>query len=256
MTHSLYLIHRAFSEMSCQVVELNIGGHYFTTTRTTLTKEPESMLARMFEGDLEPSCKDSSGRYFIDRDGSAFQHVLTYLRGEKLPLAAFGADRLHLDAEYYQVRAAGPAAFHIALSQSGRTDMPTVLQLDGLGEFCKDNMTYAVGVKRAHAAAVEAAGQPFQDAKAAVLRRFWEESSSPSSNQFVQLWESSSSFNRHRTVGLDVIRIIDTHADLMAIELCVMGFQLDHEGHARDDFDDQNCHSKRASISPHTNVEF
>ena len=131
------------------------------------------MLARMFEGDLEPSCKDSSGRYFIDRDGSAFQHVLTYLRGEKLPPAAFGADRLHLDAEYYQVRAAEPVALQTAPLQSCRTDTPTVLQLDGLGELCKDNMPYAVCVKRAHAAAVEAAGQPFQDAKTYVIEGYW-----------------------------------------------------------------------------------
>lgn len=90
--------------MPYEVIELNIGGHYFATTRTTLTKEPESMLGRMFNGDLEPSLKDGSGRYFVDRDGSAFQHVLTYLRGEKLAAAAFGAERLHLDAEYYQVQ--------------------------------------------------------------------------------------------------------------------------------------------------------
>ncbi len=34
------------------IVELNVGGTHFTTTRSTLSKEPDSMLARMFAGDM------------------------------------------------------------------------------------------------------------------------------------------------------------------------------------------------------------
>ena len=45
-----------------QVVELNVGGTTYATTRSTLCKHPDSMLARMFEGDLQPSHLDSQGR--------------------------------------------------------------------------------------------------------------------------------------------------------------------------------------------------
>lgn len=45
------------------VVDLNVGGETFTTTVETLTKEPDSMLARMFKGEWDPPCqKDRSDR--------------------------------------------------------------------------------------------------------------------------------------------------------------------------------------------------
>ena len=50
------------SELLMQVVELNVGGTIYATTRSTLCKDPDSMLARMFEGDLQPSHLDSQGR--------------------------------------------------------------------------------------------------------------------------------------------------------------------------------------------------
>jgi BTB/POZ domain len=60
-------------------VKLDIGGHTFTTTLTTLTRIPDSMLGAMFSGrhTLE---KNESGAYFIDRDGTHFRHILNYLR--------------------------------------------------------------------------------------------------------------------------------------------------------------------------------
>ena len=44
------------------VVELNVGGTIFTTTKTTLNRDPNSMLARMFDGDLPPCQQDQQGR--------------------------------------------------------------------------------------------------------------------------------------------------------------------------------------------------
>ena len=46
--------------------------------------------------------QDSQGRYFIDRDGKLFHHILTYLRHDKLPPADMAVDVLE-EAEYYQV---------------------------------------------------------------------------------------------------------------------------------------------------------
>ena len=91
-----------------QVVELNIGGCLFTTTRSTLCKFPESMLATMFSStaDIPPAHTDSQGRFFIDRDGSRFADVLAFLREEPVTIPSTAKERAAMSAEasYYQVR--------------------------------------------------------------------------------------------------------------------------------------------------------
>ena len=85
-----------------KVITLNVGGTQYTTTLSTLTKYPDSMLGAMFSGrhDL-PQQED--GSYFIDRDGEVFKYILMYLRD---PTAAFirvsqleEAQQLHLKLE-------------------------------------------------------------------------------------------------------------------------------------------------------------
>ncbi|EDO30354.1 predicted protein, partial [Nematostella vectensis] len=61
------------------VVTLNVGGHFFTTRLSTLTKDQDSMLASMFSGRFNLDV-DSEGRFFIDRDGTYFVFLLNYLR--------------------------------------------------------------------------------------------------------------------------------------------------------------------------------
>uniref|UniRef100_A0A8C8J6S6 Uncharacterized protein n=1 Tax=Oncorhynchus tshawytscha TaxID=74940 RepID=A0A8C8J6S6_ONCTS len=65
---------------------LNIGGRLFTTTRSTLvSKEPESMLARMFrEKDVWGNKQDERGAYLIDRSPEYFEPILNYLRHGQL----------------------------------------------------------------------------------------------------------------------------------------------------------------------------
>ncbi|KAJ1525110.1 hypothetical protein ONE63_009952 [Megalurothrips usitatus] len=71
-------------------VTLNVGGKYFTTSRSTLvSKEPLSMLARMFaEGEngylMTPSNVDHTGAYLIDRSPTYFEPILNYLRNGQL----------------------------------------------------------------------------------------------------------------------------------------------------------------------------
>ena len=88
-----------------QVIELRVGQQCFTTTRATLCKDADSMLAKMFSGELPPSQKDSSGRFFIDRDGSRFATILALLRGEVVEIPASVKERAALaaDAAFYQV---------------------------------------------------------------------------------------------------------------------------------------------------------
>jgi len=72
-------------EKPAKWVSLNVGGKLFTTARTTLVdKEPNSMLARMFQSQLSPSDVDSTGAYLLDRSPMYFEPILNYLRCGKL----------------------------------------------------------------------------------------------------------------------------------------------------------------------------
>ena len=71
-------------------VTLNVGGKYFTTTRSTLvSKEPGSMLSRMFDDDdglMWNNSVDGNGAFLIDRSPVYFEPILNYLRHGELIL--------------------------------------------------------------------------------------------------------------------------------------------------------------------------
>lgn len=63
------------------LIPLNVGGHHFDTTPTTLCAGDgrHSMLCKLATTTL-PTHRDSTGRIFIDRDGDRFAIILNYLR--------------------------------------------------------------------------------------------------------------------------------------------------------------------------------
>ena len=62
-------------------VKLNIGGKLFTTTQSTLSKYPTSMLGCMFSGRYSIKDQmDEDGSIFIDRSPKHFEAVLDFLR--------------------------------------------------------------------------------------------------------------------------------------------------------------------------------
>uniref|UniRef100_A0A914XT90 BTB domain-containing protein n=2 Tax=Plectus sambesii TaxID=2011161 RepID=A0A914XT90_9BILA len=87
-------------------IRLNVGGHIFMTTKTTLTREPHSFFFRLCQEDPDlPSEKDDSGAYLIDRDAQYFGPVLNYLRHGKLVLNKHIAEEGVLEeAEFYNLR--------------------------------------------------------------------------------------------------------------------------------------------------------
>ena len=90
-------------------IALDIGGVHYSTSRSTLTKYPKSMLGIMFSGrhDLATmQCED--GSFFIDRDGTHFRHILNYLRDGKEVVESFpkSADvllELIRETKFYQL---------------------------------------------------------------------------------------------------------------------------------------------------------
>jgi hypothetical protein len=87
---------------SAKQVKLDVGGYKFSTTLTTLTADPDSMLAAMFSGRF-PVEKNEEGCVFIDRDGSYFHHILNWLRNGYLPPIDEERECLLIEARYYQI---------------------------------------------------------------------------------------------------------------------------------------------------------
>lgn len=85
-------------------IHLNVGGSLYSTCVETISSQPDSMLARMFLGQLD-SAKDDNGAYFIDRNGTLFRYVLNYLRTGTLELPASFCDweQLREEAEFFQL---------------------------------------------------------------------------------------------------------------------------------------------------------
>ncbi|XP_069462059.1 BTB/POZ domain-containing protein KCTD21 [Ambystoma mexicanum] len=86
-------------------ITLNVGGKIYTTSMSTLTSYPDSMLGAMFSGKM-PTKKDSQGNCFIDRDGKVFRYILNFLRTSHLDLPEDFQEMglLKREADFYQVQ--------------------------------------------------------------------------------------------------------------------------------------------------------
>ena len=84
------------------IISINVGGTVFSTTKTTLTVDPESMLARMCDTELSHE-RDSNGNIFLDRNPKAFEIILEFLRTGKLFNVGIGCtlEQLEAEADYF-----------------------------------------------------------------------------------------------------------------------------------------------------------
>jgi len=82
---------------------LNVGGVVYTTTRTTLTGLPGTLLHGLASGRYE-LVKDSQDHYFIDRDGHMFRYILNFIRTRALgDLSKKELMQLRPEAEFYSI---------------------------------------------------------------------------------------------------------------------------------------------------------
>ncbi|XP_015196707.1 BTB/POZ domain-containing protein KCTD14 [Lepisosteus oculatus] len=87
-------------QLHSPVVQLNVGGRLYSTSLGTLRRFPSSKLAEMFNG--QPKLRtDAEGRYFIDRDGTHFRHVLEFLRTQRLPTE--NVPEVYKEALFYDI---------------------------------------------------------------------------------------------------------------------------------------------------------
>lgn len=68
-----------YSPQAIEIVDLNVGGHMYTTTRSTLARFPSSLTLMCIL-----QIVDSDGKVFIDRNGRMFEYILEFLRTNKL----------------------------------------------------------------------------------------------------------------------------------------------------------------------------
>ncbi|KAK0048376.1 hypothetical protein Bpfe_022163 [Biomphalaria pfeifferi] len=88
-------------------IRLDVGGSVFTTSRLTLTRDADSMLAAMFSG-RHHVAQEADGTVFIDRDGTHFRYILNYLRDGGVNQDSLPRDRqvlkeLRNEAVYFQL---------------------------------------------------------------------------------------------------------------------------------------------------------
>ena len=99
---------RFLKDVQTNKVILNVGGARFETSRLTLRKDPESLLARLFT--TESSVVPQGNSIFIDRDPSHFKVILNYLRYDlNFNAAVLPRERKYLielkqECEYYRVK--------------------------------------------------------------------------------------------------------------------------------------------------------
>lgn len=87
-----------------KVLRLNVGGQFYTTTRPTFQRYPNSLLARIANGQLHMP-RDDRNFLVIDRDGGVFRHILNYLRTDRvlLPDGFREVALLKEEASYYEL---------------------------------------------------------------------------------------------------------------------------------------------------------
>ncbi|GIX63967.1 kelch repeat and K+ channel tetramerization domain containing protein [Babesia caballi] len=88
------------------MVDINVGGVVFETSRHTLARQPTSFLANLVSGRHEVG-RDRQGRIFLDRDYELFRVILNYMRNpECLPVPRDLSESTLIlnEAEYYKVK--------------------------------------------------------------------------------------------------------------------------------------------------------
>ena len=89
------------------MITLNVGGKLYSTSKSTLCTQKDSMLAAMFSGHHKFK-KTENGSYFIDADGKHFGIILNYLRGRIIYSTDLLEDRktlmeLKKEADFYNL---------------------------------------------------------------------------------------------------------------------------------------------------------
>ncbi|CAL8404777.1 unnamed protein product [Boreogadus saida] len=85
-----------------EIIQLNVGGTRFSTSRQTLIWVPDSFFSSLLSGRIS-TLRDETGAIFIDRDPTAFAPILNFLRTKELDLRGMTISVLRHEAEFYGI---------------------------------------------------------------------------------------------------------------------------------------------------------
>jgi len=83
-----------------EIINLNVGGTKFSTSRQTLTQIQDTFFTGLLGGRIQTTL-DEQGAIFIDRDPHLFRHILNYLRTRSLSFDEVNFRDLRHEAEFY-----------------------------------------------------------------------------------------------------------------------------------------------------------
>ncbi|XP_041108644.1 BTB/POZ domain-containing protein KCTD3 isoform X2 [Polyodon spathula] len=92
----------SFASGTGEIIQLNVGGTRFSTSRQTLMWIPDSFFSSLLSGRIS-TLRDGTGAIFIDRDPTAFAPILNFLRTKELDLRGVNINVLRHEAEFYGI---------------------------------------------------------------------------------------------------------------------------------------------------------
>lgn len=96
----------AYSSHISDIVNLNVGGTRFSTSRQTLTWVPDTFFTSLLNSERNgriSSLRDEMDAIFIDRDPKLFSIILNYLRTKEIDIKACDIRVLRHEAEFYNI---------------------------------------------------------------------------------------------------------------------------------------------------------
>ncbi|KAM9382923.1 BTB/POZ domain-containing protein KCTD3 [Phaethornis superciliosus] len=155
---------------SGEIIQLNVGGTRFSTSRQTLMWIPDSFFSSLLSGRIS-TLKDETGAIFIDRDPAAFAPILNFLRTKELDLRGVSINVLRHEAEFYGITplvrrlllceelersSCGSVLFHGYLPPPGIPSRKINNTVDvRIGQNCSENEIHGGGVQSTLAGAAE-----------------------------------------------------------------------------------------------------
>ncbi|XP_058467436.1 BTB/POZ domain-containing protein KCTD3 [Malaya genurostris] len=96
----------AYSSHISDIVNLNVGGTRFSTSRQTLTWVPDTFFTSLLNSERNgriSSLRDETDAIFIDRDPKLFSIILNYLRTKEIDIKSCDIRVLRHEAEFYNI---------------------------------------------------------------------------------------------------------------------------------------------------------
>jgi len=156
----------SFVSPTAKRIQVRVGGQNFTVSASTLSRDPDSLLAKMKDDPLPSHMKpyfDEDSGYFVfdDRDWFLFRYILSFLRDRILPTDEELALRLYHEAHHWglksleqalQSRSLGSLGYREVLSKMKKPQLKKLLvQLKKARENSRplDDITYLDAAKLA-----------------------------------------------------------------------------------------------------------